>query len=77
MRYFPDKLPKGRLPDRNFFFTVLNSLNEQYISGLVKHATDARNQASEFKAEEETIVISEKMIGLLNQSPFLSCKFII
>ena len=26
MQYFPDKMPKGRVPDREFFFNVLNTL---------------------------------------------------
>ena len=31
MRFFPDKLPKGRLPDREYFFNVLNTLEEPYV----------------------------------------------
>ena len=30
MQYFPDKMPKGRMPDREFFFNVLNTLQNQY-----------------------------------------------
>ena len=26
MKYFPDTLPKGRLPDRVYFFNVLNTV---------------------------------------------------
>ena len=43
MRYFPDWLPKGRLPDRHFFWTVLNTLNAEYVTQLIDHATKARN----------------------------------
>ena len=35
MKYFPDALPKGRNPDREFFFNVLNTLNEQYVAQLI------------------------------------------
>ena len=31
MRFFPDQLPKGRLPDREYFFNVLNTLEEPYV----------------------------------------------
>ena len=24
-KYFPDKLPKGRVPDREYFFNILNT----------------------------------------------------
>ena len=26
MKYFPDKLPKGRQPSRDYFFNILNTL---------------------------------------------------
>jgi hypothetical protein len=38
MRFFPDKLPKGRLPDRDYFFNVLNTIREEYVQALIKHA---------------------------------------
>ena len=31
MRFFPDMLPKGRLPDREYFFNILNTLEEPYV----------------------------------------------
>ena len=76
MKYFPDSLPAGRNPDREFFFNVLNTLNQQYVSELIAHANAARHSASEFKTEEETINVSENMIGLLNQAPFHSRKIL-
>ena len=30
MRFFPDQLPKGRLPDREYLFNVLNTIEQQY-----------------------------------------------
>ena len=43
MKYMPDKLPKNRLPDRDYFFTVLNTVNEEYMSGLIQHAAEQRH----------------------------------
>ena len=37
-KYFPDKLPKGRLPNRDYFFNVMNTVNTEYVSALIKHA---------------------------------------
>ena len=74
MVYFPDKLPKNRLPDREFFFNILNSLNPSYVANIIEHATKMRNSAEGFNTDEQSIVVSQKMIGLLNQSPFISCK---
>ena len=31
MKHFPDKLPKGRLPSRDYFFNVMNTLQEKYL----------------------------------------------
>ena len=38
MRYMPSKLPKGRIPDREYFFNVLNTLKEGYVTSLLEHA---------------------------------------
>lgn len=40
MHYFPDKLPKGKLPQRDYFFNIMNSLNGEYVSMLVKYANE-------------------------------------
>jgi len=53
MRHFPDKLPKGRLPDREYFWNVMNTLNEEYVGNLIRHANGERNTATGFKHEEE------------------------
>ena len=31
MIYFADKLPVGRIPDRDFFWNVMNTLHEEYV----------------------------------------------
>ena len=43
MRFFPDKLPKGRLPDRAYFFNVMMTVNPEYTSQLIRHANDQRH----------------------------------
>ncbi len=43
IKYFPDTLPKGRLPDRDYFFNVMNTVSPDYVSGLIKHANEQRN----------------------------------
>ena len=40
MKFFPDKLPKGRLPDRDYFFNVMNTVNHPYTSQLIRHANE-------------------------------------
>ena len=38
MMFFPDKLPKGRVPDREYFFNVLNTFQGEYLQQLIAHA---------------------------------------
>ena len=47
MMYFPDKLPKGRIPDREYTFNVLNTLREDYVTDIIKHAQRLRNTAAD------------------------------
>ena len=45
MKFFPDKMSKGRIPSREYFFNVLNTVMEDYLQGLIKHANKERNSA--------------------------------
>jgi hypothetical protein len=40
MRFFPDKLPKGRQPDHEYFWNVYNTLEEPYVRQLLTHANE-------------------------------------
>ena len=76
MEFFPDSLPKGRLPDREYFWTVLNTLNNEYVSQLIAHATKQRNQAGEGNVEEESIVLTAQMADVLKDAPMISRKYL-
>ena len=43
MRYFPSKLPKNRLPDREYTFSILNTLRPDYVERIIAHAQKLRN----------------------------------
>jgi len=32
--YFPNTLPKGRVPDREYFFNIVNTFQPQYVTRL-------------------------------------------
>ena len=40
MSYFPSKMLKGRVPDREYFFNILNTFQPTYLQTLLKHAND-------------------------------------
>ena len=46
MKYFPDILPVGRLPDRDYFWNIFNTLNEEYVAKLISHANKVRTEAN-------------------------------
>jgi hypothetical protein len=35
---FPTKLPKDRVPDRDYFFNILNTFQPNYLRLLIEHA---------------------------------------
>ena len=58
-RYFPSKLPKDKLPDREYFFNVLNTLEGDYLAQVMHHANEQRLAAFGKGQEKEAIVITE------------------
>ena len=74
MKYFPQKLPKGRVPDREYFFNILNTLYPLYVQEIIRHANDQRNSVANDAQARETIEVSDKWWDALNAVPFISCK---
>ena len=42
MRFLPNRLPKGKLPEREYFFNVLNTVNPDYTQNMIDHANKLR-----------------------------------
>ena len=42
MRFLPNRLPKGKLPEREYFFNVLNTVNPEYTQSMIDHANKLR-----------------------------------
>ena len=74
MQFMPSKLCKGRIPDRDYFFNVLNTINEEYVQRLVEHANSERNSAEAAKMESQVIEVAEDWLQQLRQVPFISSK---
>ena len=45
MRYLPDPTPDRRLPDRTYFFNVMNTLKPEYMQNIIEHANNLRMSA--------------------------------
>ena len=74
MVYLPDKLPKSKLPDRQYFFNVLNTVRQEYVTELIAHANRQRFSADRPDIEMETISVHENWWAELTSLPFVSCK---
>ena len=75
MKYLPDKLPVGRIPDRDYFWNIFNTLNEEYVTKLISHANKVRSEATSQQQASQVIEITEAMWDELHAEPFVSCKF--
>ena len=58
MKFFPDKLPKGKLPDREYTFNVLSTLREDYVKKIINHAHKLRNATADQDRQGEFIKVS-------------------
>ena len=73
-RYFPDKFPKGRVPDRCYFWNILNTKQPEYVSLLVKHANAQRNSAANEMKAADTVQVTDEWWDKLTCHPFISRK---
>jgi len=55
MSYFPTNLPKGRTANREYFWNILNTLDEPYVAHLIQHANKARYSATTVESKAEAI----------------------
>jgi hypothetical protein len=74
MKFFPTKMAKGRVPDREYFFNILNTFHGDYLQKLIRHASDQRNESQSMAKAKETIEITDDWWAILNSVPFISCK---
>ena len=72
MLYMPDPTPDGRLPEREYFWNVLNTLQTAYVQRLIGHANAQRNTVQEDGDGADAIEISEEWWQKLNALPFVS-----
>lgn len=76
MRYMPDRLAKGKYPDRTYFFNVLNTLYEDRVQQMIEHANSVRFESAKAGITEEEVLVSEDWWKKLNLMPYFSCKSI-
>ena len=58
--YLPPKLHKGRQCDKEYFFTIVNSICEGEVSAIMNHANQQRNAVDEGDLQKESISMTQE-----------------
>ena len=53
--YFQDEYPNNRLPSREYFFNILNTIYPVYLANIMEHASKERFAADGVKQKEKAI----------------------
>ena len=72
MLYMPDPTADGRIPEREYFWNVLNTLRTEYVQQLIEHANAQRMTVQQNGEGVDAIEISEEWWRKLNALPFVS-----
>ena len=75
MKFMPDKDSEITFPEREYFWNVANTVQNDYVQKTIKHANDQRMSAQKQTEQAETIEITQEWWNKLNSVPFVSCKF--
>ena len=75
MQYMMDSYAKDRYPDRNYYFTVLNTVYPEYVSKMIAHANNQRFAAQGEANKRDVVEINEEWWDKLNKMPFFSRKY--
>ena len=67
--YFPDTYPKGRVCDREYMFNIVNTLHENVVSEILKHALEQRHSLNVDFKEKESIMITDHWKNELKDLP--------
>ena len=73
MQYFPTKLPKGRVPDREYFYNLVNTHHPEFVQQLIAHANEQCNAVNN-EARQRVHRDLQRLVGPAERLPFVSCK---
>ena len=76
MKYIPDVTMESRVPARDYFWNILNTVHPEYVKNVIEHANNLRMKANDETKPAEFIEVSEQWWQKLNAVPFVSCKWI-
>ena len=72
MLYFSDTYPKDRWPQRDYFWTVANTLRPSVVQELIQHAQKLRFATDETGDHAEDIAMTDGWWDQMNEMPYFS-----
>ena len=74
-KYLPAAPSDKHLPDREYFFNVVNTSEPMYLQSLIRHAQNLRFASQNPDAKDERIEVNDFWVKELEATPFFSSKF--
>jgi len=73
-KFFPEQKTPADLPDREYFFNVINTADHAYLDAVIKHAQQLRFTGKQPQDDKNFIEVNEEWQKELQASPFYSRK---
>ena len=70
MKHMPDKLPKGKMPDRAYWFNILNTVHPDRVTAMIEHSNKVRFEASPDGNKQEEVLVTDEWWAKLNLLPY-------
>ena len=71
-KYFPDEFFTKKIPERKFFFDVLNTVYEDFLPPLISHAESLRIEGEVVEQQQQVILATDEWMNELKAAPFFS-----
>jgi hypothetical protein len=73
--FFPDIASEKHLPDREYFFNIINTIEPVYLDQLIRHAQTTRLTGKDAQPQDQMIEVDDFWKKELQASPFYSSNF--
>ena len=70
--FFPEIWPKGRQCDKSYFYNVWNTIHEDQVQNVIKHANSVRYSLMSDEVKDNSIIITKEWQDELESMPFTS-----
>ena len=74
LKYFTDRYPEGRVPDRTYTFNIYHNIYPSYVESMISHAQKQRNAVTDKTDHADEILISTEWQQQLDAVPLISSK---